>query len=579
MPRPMARVLKMDSSSSRQRSSAANDAPQVGSSQVGQQHQHGAAQGGYGVQGWTPSISATPFYPGMQVGYVDGTAQWAYRQMMFGTRQFFPSPPNPYRRPNRPHNDHLLSHPRTDPSADDDLVSSSGRPRTNSNQSSVSRSSNNRSPQRPPPNRSGSPSARPSLLPPAPPPSAINSHRLPRPSPLSQGTMYNPSEKRMSRDDSDLAALLESPSKSASGIGRSSGLKGRLRRALSFNALKEEDDNSDDNLDIKNDNDSTKASTYKPKPSINTALPHPQPAGAIRSPPGPASALDDTESTATIQTKKKSRAASLFNSRINASTDNISLSSTVSSASVMIRKLGSMGKLVVRRNSLAGITSIFKDKNKDADKSKKKDKKSAKAGAVQAEVSHVHAELDRGIGADAKGLSPAAELARQHTLKTKAEAAAKAKVQQEAAVAALAPTITTGLAGVPTWDKNTTTRTGPLSPVRRSVGLKVNEDGTHVVVEDEDEESDDGHYDPSANNADGWDDDEDWDIPGDEDATIRMDMSKARISEEPDEAEPWATDIRRSVERTKRPMKGILKSVCFRRAGSLFSSLSPDHLH
>lgn len=403
-----------------------------------------------------------------------------------------------------------------------------------------------------------------------------NAHRLPRPSPLSQGSIFNPSEKRMSRDDSDLAALLES-SKSASGIGRSSGLKGRLRRALSFNALKEEDDHSDDNLDNKNDDDSTKASTHKPKPSINTAVTHPQPAGGIRSPPDPDSALDDSESTATIQTKKKSRAASLFNSRINASTDNISLSSTVSSASVMIRKLGSMGKLVVRRNSLAGITSIFKDKNKDADKSKKKDKKSAKAGAVQAEISHVHAELDRGIGADAKGLSPAAELARQHTLKTKAEAAAKARVQQEAAaavavtVAAAAPTITTAVAGVPAWDKSTTTRTGPISPIKRSAGLKVNEDGTHVMVEDEDEESDDGHYDSSANNLDGWDDDEDWDMPGDEDATIRVNMSKARISEEPDEAEPWATDIRRSVERTKRPMKGILKSVCFRRAGSLFS--------
>lgn len=560
----MAGVLKMDSSSSRQRSSAANDAPH--NSQVGQHHQHGAAPGGYSGQGWTPSISATPFYPGM--GYMDGTTQWAYRQMMFATHQ----PPqqnfnHPYRRPNRPNNDHQ---PRTDPSPSPEVLSSpSPRPRTTSNQSSVSRTRNTASPQRPP-NRNASPSARPA----APPPSATNSHRLPRPSPLSQGSIFNPSEKRMSRDDSDLAALLESSSKSASGIGRSSGLKGRLRRALSFNALKEEDDNSDDN---KNDDDDSKASTYQPKPSINPAVPHPQPAGAIRSPPDPDSALDDTESTATIQTKKKSRAASLFNSRINASTDNISLSSTVSSASVMIRKLGSMGKLVVRRNSLAGITSIFKDKNKDADKSKKKDKKSAKAGAVQAEVSHVHAELDRGIGADAKGLSPAAELARQHTLKTKAEAAAKAKVQQEAAaavavaVAAAAPSITTGFAGVPTWDKNTTTRTGPLSPVRRPPSLKVNEDGTHVVVEEEDEESDDGHYDPSANNLDGWDDDEDWDIPGDEDATIRMDMSKARISEEPDEAEPWATDIRRSVERTKRPMKGILKSVCLRRAGSLFS--------
>ena len=119
----------------------------------------------------------------------------------------------------------------------------------------------------------------------------------------------------------------------------------------------------------------------------------------------------------------------------------------------------------MRRNSLAGITSIFKDKNKDADKSKKKDKKSAKAGAVQAEVSHVHAELDRGIGADAKGLSPAAELARQHTLKTKAEAAAKAKVQQEAAVAALAPTILLA------FQRGTKIQQRGLAPFHLSEGL------------------------------------------------------------------------------------------------------------
>ncbi|KAJ3565635.1 hypothetical protein NP233_g7502 [Leucocoprinus birnbaumii] len=60
---------------------------------------------------------------------------------------------------------------------------------------------------------------------------------------------------------------------------------------------------------------------------------------------------------------------------------------------------------------------------------------------------------------------------------------------------------------------------------------------------------------------DGWDDDEDWDVPEDEDATIRMDMSKATITEEPEDVEPWAQDIRRSVERTKRPARGILKNA------------------
>lgn len=368
----------------------------------------------------------------------------------------------------------------------------------------------------------------------------------------------------MSRDDSDLAAMLESSSKIAAGTSRG-GLKGRIRRALSFNALKEEEDDDDESI---------KASTFnsnKPKGkeplTINSSVAHPETAGGIRSPD---SGIDDGESTVTVQTKKKGRAASLFNSRLNASTDNISLSSTVSSASVMIRKLGSMSKLVVRRNSLAGITSIFKDKNKDGDKTKKKEKKGAKSAALQAEISHVHAELDRSISADANGLSPAAELARQHTLKTKAEAAAKAKAQQEAQAAATASGADGAVnggpnAGVPAWDKNTTTRAGSASPVKRSGGVRVNEDGTRVFVEDEDEDSDDGHYDPqqaNSYNMDGWDDDDDWDVPEtDEDVTIRVRPSIG--DEEQEEVEPWAVDVRRSVERTRKPMRGILKSAFF----------------
>ncbi|KAF9073988.1 hypothetical protein BDP27DRAFT_1359866 [Rhodocollybia butyracea] len=408
-------------------------------------------------------------------------------------------------------------------------------------------------------------------------PTSVSSSTTPRParpSPLSQGT-FTASEKRMSRDDSDLATMLESTTSAAN--MRSSGLKGRLRRALTFNAqqqaLKEEED--DDDASIKASALGSSSSKLKPK-LINTAVGKSSASGV------PSPDVDDTESTATVQTKKKSRAASLFNSRLNASTDNISLSSTVSSASVMIRKLGSMGKLA-RRNSLAGITSLFKDKEKKnkekeegelSDKKGKK-KKSAKGEASEASVSHVTAELDRSTsagadwgGAEMSGLSPAAKLARQHTLKSNAEAAAKAKAQQEAA----ATTNSNGVqpngdgfgAGVPTWEKNTHTRQGSVSPVKGAGAFRINEDGTRVLVEEEDEDkSDDERYNGTPShtdyNPDGWDDDEDWDGEEDEDVTIRLGIQRVSVDGEYEESEPWATDIRRSVERTRVPTKGILK--------------------
>lgn len=209
----------------------------------------------------------------------------------------------------------------------------------------------------------------------------------------------------MSRDDSDLAAMM-STSKDQS-MARGGGLKGRLRRALSVNAaqsLSEEQSASTKPSEeqVTDDDESIKAS------SSGRAMPSAKPSGSSSkmpvAQPMARSITDDAESTATVQTKKKSRAASMFNARFNASTDNISLSSTVSSASVMIRKLGSMGNLA-RRNSLAGITSLFKDKkdkNKDGDDSKKdkdkkkKDKKGGKGDASMASVSHATAELDRG---------------------------------------------------------------------------------------------------------------------------------------------------------------------------------------
>jgi hypothetical protein len=363
---------------------------------------------------------------------------------------------------------------------------------------------------------------------------------------------------------------------------RSGGLKGRLRRALSFNAaqtLAEEE--TDDDVSIKASASIASSSKLKPK-----VLDKSSSGGGGVLPPGSSGAAtgDDAASTATVQTKKKSRAASLFNSRLNASTDNISLSSTVSSASVMIRKLGSMGKLA-RRNSLAGITSLFKDKDKDKDgegskdKKKKKDKDKDKKGSAKGEasvasVSHATAELDRSssgdwsVGADMNGLSPAAKLARQHTLKSNAEAAARAKAQQEAASPVEKVNGVNG-AGVPTWDRNTTTRQGSVSPVKGGGGMRVSEDGTRVLVEEDDEESDDGHYVPQQTgqsfHADGWDDDEDWDVDGhgdgDEDVTIRVGLERTSLDDGyvSEEHEPWALDVRRSLEKAREPAKGILK--------------------
>lgn len=373
----------------------------------------------------------------------------------------------------------------------------------------------------------------------------------------------------MSRDDSDLAAMLSPPQDATS--SRNGGLKSRLRRALSFNpshslkeTVREEAEDDDSSIKASAINGATSARAKSP-----AAI-----AGSSKAP----GILDDGSSTATVQTKKKGRAASLFNARFNASTDNISLSSTVSSASVMIRKLGSLGNLA-RRNSLAGITSLFKDKDRDGDKDrkgKKKDKKSAKAEASVASVSHVTAELDRSgdwtASPELNGLTPAAKLARQHTLKSNAEAAERAKAEREAAAVrgpsklnpASGANANGAPVGVPSWDKNTTTRNGLQSP---APGVHINEDGTKVLVEEDEEDSDDGHYAPSQGHQnfkpDAWEDD-DWDVEGDheeeDETTIRIGMQRATLEDGTVE-ESWAVDVRRSVERTRVPKKGILKNA------------------
>lgn len=350
---------------------------------------------------------------------------------------------------------------------------------------------------------------------------------------------------------------------SGSGHGPRSGLKGRLRRALSFNAvqtLKEEEEEEEATVAI---------GKSKKKERIATV------SGAETD-----EGDDGDTSTATMKKKKSLR---IFNSRFNASTDNISLSSTVSSASVMIRKLGSMGRLA-RRNSLAGITSLFKDKNKEgeseASKSGKKSK--AKAGKAEVSVSHVTAETDRSSSEwsapGMEGLSPAATLARQHTLRSNAEAAARAKAQQEAQAAASAAEASAAASSssqVAAWDRNTSTRHG--QPGANGV---VREDGMRVVVEEDSDEdvvvrrpSSDST--PHHEEGSGSDEESTWrghgDDDEDEDVTIRIGMDRNALNdirsgagheeEEDEEIEPWAVDVRRSVERTRVPSKGILKST------------------
>lgn len=391
---------------------------------------------------------------------------------------------------------------------------------------------------------------------------SVRSRAPSRPSPLSQQPSINAesttatasgsnASKRLSKDDSDLKAYGESPHVHAP---RSAGLKGRLRRALSLapsGTLNEEDGPEPKEklgsrkavVAAKNKAELAGAAAEGKMKAV--ALPQvpatPTTPSSIHSgstigagpltPPGSGGeGHDDNGSDAppdpSIRSTKhkKSKTGSLFNRKWNASTDNISLSSTVSSASLMIRKIGSVGALA-RRKSLTGVTNLFKGKKKDKDN---------KSGASTS-LSHIHAEVDHGeleSGSDDMiGLSPAAKLARQHTLRSNAEAAARAKQQdllrqqqeqqQQRHVASAASSL--------------------LVKHVRNVSEDGSEDGfTHISYS--------GRPRLRLEEEDGEDGEED-----DGNSTVRHESLDVEI-------EPWAINIRRSLERTRVPARGILKS-------------------
>ncbi|KAG9018121.1 hypothetical protein FRB90_012209 [Tulasnella sp. 427] len=405
-----------------------------------------------------------------------------------------------------------------------------------------------------------------------------------KPSPLSQGSHTGVS-KPSYRDVASSAVKppAKGPQEPAPTpeMVKSGGLTGRLRRALSFSALDEagHDDAKNGsrrkavNAKLASEGQIPRsASTQLPRPSTDSTMTLGQntqsPSSSVPSPVAYVPTEGSIRSTETAQAPKKSR--SLFNAKFNRSTDNMSLSSTVSSASMMIRKLGSVGKLV-RRNSLMGISSVFKGKkDKDraesdgeappegGDKKKGKFKNPLKSRKAEASVSHATAEVEAvgDTGNDElAGLSPAAKLVRQHTLRTKADEA-RAQADQDRRSEE-----TTHSQTPSTWEKNTATRGGNLT--RKSV----NEVGGWNGDDDdysEDGSTFDGHrHQPPAQDwrdpADFEDSDEEQEY-GDgyeeEDETVRF---EAQYGDNHPADEPWAVGLRRSVERTRVPTKGILK--------------------
>lgn len=186
------------------------------------------------------------------------------------------------------------------------------------------------------------------------------------------------------------------------------------------------------------------------------------------------------------------------------------------------------------------ITSLFKDKNKNG---------RSTSDASVASVTHATVEVDRGgLSADLNGLSPAARLARQHTLKSNEEARKKAEEEAKARERLA----TEDSSNVPAWERGTTNRKG------QKLGV-YDEDEEGFVHAEVDSGSDDDSEDGTFNGHQRtWGIDEE-----EEDITIRVNQRLGVTHDvQEDEGEAWAINVRRSIERTKTPAKGILKSGC-----------------
>lgn len=244
-----------------------------------------------------------------------------------------------------------------------------------------------------------------------------------------------------------------------------------------------------------------------------------------------------------------------------------------------------MGK-IARRSSIAGITRLFKDKDRKKKGNELDDDgsdndvgrgRSAKGSVAETRVTAAVAELDRtsSNSEDLKGLSPAAQLVRQHTLKNKAQEDARAQAlamqqhQRNAHEQADEDV-------PPTWDRGTAKRNG--SSNRPPL---VTQNGSHLFVEDEDsysgsDDEDDvtfrGHEQRLSDTLaavpeHGDDDDDDDELQGEEDLTLRMGSldfqgSQPSANDYWESPQPWDS-VRPNPD--LKPQKGILRSEspCF----------------
>lgn len=279
--------------------------------------------------------------------------------------------------------------------------------------------------------------------------------RKPAPSPLSKGN-YNDEDPANSDDENTIGGRTTP----TPGDKQKKGLSGKLRKALSLSTLQQVEAAAaaPDRAYGGRTNVMTKRpdGNHYPHASLDTN----GSSGSTRStspPRTPDNGAPITgSSAASISSRRSTRPPisggenapkrSIFNRKFNSSTDNISISSTVSSASMMLRKVGNLGKLA-RRSNIKGITNMF-NKDKDSGKqglhnddfgtlptssqhdksqsvssnlsdSSKRDGLNAKKGSpATASVSHATVELEarHNNGSNDSGMTPAASYVRQHQL-------------------------------------------------------------------------------------------------------------------------------------------------------------------
>lgn len=261
------------------------------------------------------------------------------------------------------------------------------------------------------------------------------------------------------------------------GSEKKKGLSGKLRKALSLSTMNEIQQQQQSSADpaaksrpLAAPAGRTLSSTHSSTTSRTHTAGQDSISGSMRGTPrsfADGSVTTDNSSVlgssaASISSKRSARPPlsgsagdgsgkrSLFNRKFNSSTDNISISSTVSSASVMLRKVGNLGKLA-RRHSLMGLTNMFnKDKEgrdglhdddfgavpgapaSAADDSAVggKSKKGKKGKGTPALASVSHATVEQDTGSDGN-MTPAAHYVRQHQLQMRQQAEQEAQAARE----------------------------------------------------------------------------------------------------------------------------------------------------